>query len=62
MIEIKNKKTGRTDIISEQEYEAIRNNPLTKDKFLVTTISTKTIIPSINLPDEIKSKRVKNEG
>ena len=60
MYEIKSKKTGRTEILTEDEYN---NLGKLKSRFNITELRTKPIVPSIKPPLEIKKPiKKKNDG
>jgi hypothetical protein len=57
MKELKSKKTGLVQLISEEQYSTIVNaGTIDLRRFIVTDIRSR-IIPSIKLPNEIKKKK-----
>ena len=46
MIELKSKKTGRVTVISNEEYAKVKDHP-GMVKFIVTPITTRPLIPSL---------------
>lgn len=57
--EIKSKKTGRTQQISEDEYRDIIDSGIA-NRFIITELSMRPIVPTIKPIKTIKTK--KNEG
>lgn len=58
--ELKSKKTGRVSLISQEEYAQIVNNkPDLLNRFIVTDITSRPIVPPT--PTEIKIIKTKNK-
>ncbi len=53
MVELKSKKTGKIDIISEEEYNKIKNHKM-MSRFTVTVLRIKTLIPSLKADTKLK--------
>lgn len=64
MKELKSKKTGKISIVSDEEYEQVKNHRI-MSRFTVTDLKLKPLIPTLKeiKPDlEVKKKIKKNEG
>lgn len=61
MKELKSKRTGQINIVSDEEYkEMIHKGVIKMNNFLVTDIRVKNIIPSLKeVPREIQNKKSK---
>lgn len=56
--ELKSKKTGRVSLISQEEYAQIVNNkPELLNRYIITDITSRPIVPPVNVPTEIKIKK-----
>jgi hypothetical protein len=53
MIELKNKKTGKIDILQNEEYAKIKDHPK-MSKFQVTQLTTRPLIPSLKVEPKHK--------
>jgi len=66
MIELKNKKTGRISVESDEDYAwMLKHNPALLTRFSVTQMRMRPIIPSLKqeVPLELKKiKTTKNDG
>lgn len=59
MKELKSKKTGRIQIISDEEYaKMVNKNPELVKRFVVTDLSPRSAIPTI----KPQIKKTKNDG
>jgi hypothetical protein len=66
MKELKSKKTGRINIVTDEEYNEILASSINMKNFIVTDLrSVKAIIPTLKeSPTEVKKiiKKTQNEG
>jgi hypothetical protein len=53
MIELKNKKTGKIDVISNEEYAKVKDHP-SMSKFTITQLTTRPLIPSLKVEPKHK--------
>jgi hypothetical protein len=56
---LKNKKTGKEDIISDDEYREMVSKGTIINRFDIEKISQRTIVPSLKVPEELKTKKTK---
>ena len=58
MKELKSKKTGLTQLISEEEYAKLVNaGTIPLSRFTVTDLKSRPLMPSIKIPNEIKKDK-----
>ena len=58
MKELKSKKTGLTQTISDEEYsKMVKLGTIDMNKFVVTDLRSRPIVPSLKIPETNKSKK-----
>ena len=64
MKELKSKKTGKIQIVTEEEYAQIVRRPELLKKFVVTDLRSRPVISPVmpEVKDKIKVKTKKNDG
>jgi len=60
MKELKSKKTGLVQVLSEEDYARMVNSGnIDMKRFTVTDLRSRTIIPSMKVPEEVKPNKTK---
>lgn len=58
MKELKSKKTGLTQTLSDEEYaKMVKLGTIDMNKFVVTDLRSRPIVPSLKIPETNKSKK-----
>jgi len=60
MKELKSKKTGLVQVLSEEDYARMVNSGnIDMKRFIVTDLKGRTIIPALKVPEEVKPNKTK---
>lgn len=58
MKELRSKKTGLTQTLSDEEYaKMVKLGTIDMNKFVVTDLRSRPIVPSLKIPESNKSKK-----
>lgn len=57
MKELKSKKTGKTSIYTDEEYKEMVRSGFPMNRFEVTDLQSRPIVPSVKAPKELKKDK-----